>query len=445
MKMSLPIDRATSQSVPGAFSTPALGPAPILGRAETPCPGDEAAIPAEDEPGPHDTELSVLFSQAVREAARRNVAEEQFLSSNEVVHLMVNNIKDYGIIKLDPEGRIVAWNAGQQAINGYLTAEALGKQFSVFYTEGDIQNRKPEQELGCAISTGRCEVNGWRMRKDGTRFWANTVLTALRDVSGKLLGFAMVTHDLSEQKRAEALGAASAAELASANQQLNSFAYAVSHDLRAPLRQLDGFTELLRTNCYEGLDPQGRRYLDKIAACGQRMGRLIDDLLSFSRLLRADFSLGRVSLRSLQAEVQRDFEAALAGRSVVWIVGALPDVHGDRSMLRQVFVNLLSNAVKYSRGQAETRIEIGCSDRTEEEATVFVRDNGVGFDMQYVGKLFDVFQRLHSNEFEGSGLGLAYVRRIVERHGGRVSADAVVGRGATFYFSLPLYRGKNHA
>jgi PAS domain S-box-containing protein len=443
--MSLPIDRATSQSVPGPAPGRVLGPAPFLGRAEPPCSEDEAAIPSEDEPGPHDTELSVLFSQAVREAARRNAVEEQFLSGSEVFHLMVNNIKHYGIIRLDPEGHIVAWNAGQQAINGYLAAEALGKQFSVFYTEGDIQRRKPEQELGCAISTGRCEVDGWRMRKDGTRFWANTVLTALRDASGTLLGFAMVTHDLSEQKRAEALGAATAAELASANQQLNSFAYAVSHDLRAPLRQLDGFTELLRTSSYEGLDAQGRRYLDKISACGQRMGRLIDDLLAYSRLLRAEFSRARVSLRAVQSEVQRDFEAALAGRSVVWTVGALPDVYGDRSMLRQVFVNLLSNAVKYSRSQPETRIEIGCSDSTEEEATVFVRDNGVGFDMQYVHKLFEVFQRLHSNEYEGSGLGLAYVRRIVERHGGRVSADAAVGRGATFYFSLPLYRGKNHA
>jgi PAS domain S-box-containing protein len=443
MKMSLPIE-AAPQIMAGAAPTPARGLAPLLGRAEAACSGGEAAISADDDSGLLDTELSIVFSRAIREATRRNV-EEQFLSSSEVFHLMVNNVKDYGIIKLDPEGRIATWNAGQQAINGYLTSEALGIQFSVFYTEGDIQNHKPEQELKYAESNGRCEVDGWRLRKDGTPFWANTVLTALRDASGTLLGFAMVTHDLSEQKRAEALDAARVAEVASADQELKSFAYAISHDLRAPLRQLDGFAELLRSNCHERLDTQGRRYLDKIATCGQRMGRLIDDLLAFSRLLRADSSLTRVSLRSLEAEVQSDFETDLEGRSVAWVIGALPDVYGDRSKLRQVFVNLISNALKYSRGQAETRIEIGCSDRTEEEVTVFVRDNGTGFDMQYAHKLFEVFQRLHSNEFEGNGLGLAYVRRIVERHGGRVRAEGAVGQGATFYFSLPLYRGKNHA
>jgi light-regulated signal transduction histidine kinase (bacteriophytochrome) len=193
------------------------------------------------------------------------------------------------------------------------------------------------------------------------------------------------------------------------------------------------------------MDAQGQRYLDTITNSAQQMGRLIDDLLAFSRLLRTDVSRTHVCLQVLQKEVRRELEPDLAGRTVVWTIGNLPDVYGDRSMLRQVFVNLLSNAVKFTRDRPETRIEIGCAGTTEEETTIFVRDNGAGFEMQYVGKLFEVFQRLHSDEFEGTGVGLANVRRIVERHGGRVWAEGVVDQGATFYFSLRLNRGRDHA
>ena len=234
------------------------------------------------------------------------------------------------------------------------------------------------------------------------------------------------------------------ADLVSTNNELEAFAYSVSHDLRAPLRHLDGFANLLRRNCYQRLDGPAQRYLDKITAAGQRMGSLIDDLLAFSRLGRSDISRTQVSLQLLQDEVRHELEPDLAGRTVVWIIGELPDVYGDRSMLRQVFVNLLSNAVKYTRDRPEGRIEMGCSATTEQEATIFVRDNGTGFEMQYVHKLFGVFQRLHSDEFEGNGVGLANVRRIVERHGGRVWAEGAVDQGATFYCSLQLNRGKAH-
>lgn len=380
-----------------------------------------------------------------RKVASRQFSEDQFRSSDEVFHLMVNNIQDYGIIMLDPEGRIVTWNAGETAISGYQAEEVLGRSFSIFYTAASIEEGRPELELSIAKSTGRFAVDGWRVRRDGTQFWSSIALTALRDPAGQLLGFAKVHRDMSERKRAEALDAIKTADLMTANKELEAFAYAVSHDLRAPLRHLDGFADLLRKNCYKQIDAQGQRYLDKITASAQRMGGLIDDLLAFSRLLRADVSKTHVSLQTLQEEVRREMEPDLAGRIVVWTIGELPDVYGDRSMLRQVFVNLLSNAVKYSRNRQESRIEIGCSANTEEETTIFVRDNGAGFEMQYVSKLFEVFQRLHSDEFEGTGVGLANVRRIVERHGGRVWAEGAVDQGATFYFSLRLHRGKEHA
>jgi light-regulated signal transduction histidine kinase (bacteriophytochrome) len=241
------------------------------------------------------------------------------------------------------------------------------------------------------------------------------------------------------------LDAVKTSDLIEANKELEAFAYSVSHDLRAPLRHLDGFSELLRKNCYQKIDVQGQRYLDKITASAQRMGRLIDDLLAFSRLLRADVSRTRVNLQLLQEEVRRELEPDLAGRTVLWTIGDLPLVYGDRSMLRQVLVNLISNAIKYTRDRPEARIEIGCAGTNEDETTIFVRDNGVGFEMAYVNKLFEVFQRLHSDEFEGTGVGLATVRRIVERHGGRVWAEGAVDHGATFYFALRLNRGTDHA
>jgi PAS domain S-box-containing protein len=384
------------------------------------------------------------------DAAVRRSGEDQFRSSDEAFHLMLHNnmlhnIKDYGIIMLGVDGRIRTWNLGQQALKGYLADEVIGKHMSIFYPASDIASGKPEKELATAASFGRCEDEGWRLRKDGTRFWANVVLTALRDSSGNLLGFAKLTRDMSEQMRARALDAARTAQLIVANKELEAFAYSVSHDLRAPVRHLDGFAELLRRNCYGQIDAEGQRYLDKISSSAQHMGHLIDDLLAFSRLMRADVSRTRVNLRLLQEEVRRELEPDLAGRTAVWMIGDLPDVFGDRSMLRQVFANLLANAIKYTRGRPEARIEIGSAETSQHETTIFVRDNGVGFDMQYVAKLFEVFQRLHSDEFEGTGVGLATVRRIVERHGGRVWAEGALDRGATFYFSLPLNGGGDHA
>jgi PAS domain S-box-containing protein len=408
---------------------------------------DGVALPVATGPGPVDATQGLRdCRQANRAVDRRKLAEGQFRSSDEVFHLMVNNIKDYGIIMLDPEGCIVTWNAGANAITGYQAEEVIGKHYSLFYlSKSDIESGKPERELAIADSTGRFAEEGWRVRKDGSPFWASIVFTAIRNPAGKLLGLAMVTHDMSERKLSEARDAAKTAQLTVANKELESFAYSVSHDLRAPLRHLDGFAELLRKNCYQEMDTQGQHYLDKITTSAQRMGHLIDDLLAFSRLLRTDVSRTYVRLQSLEEEVRLELEPDISARNIDWVIGDLPDVYGDRSMLRQVFVNLLSNALKYTSTRAKARIEIGCANVTEEEAVIFVRDNGVGFEMEYASNLFGVFQRLHSDEFEGTGVGLANVRRIVERHGGRVWGEGAVDQGATFYFALRLNRGDDSA
>jgi signal transduction histidine kinase len=226
--------------------------------------------------------------------------------------------------------------------------------------------------------------------------------------------------------------------LEAANRELEAFAYSASHDLRAPLRHIGGFLELLRKRAGANLDAQSLHYFDAISGAAGRMATLIDDLLSFSRMGRCELSRGRVDLGALVQEVLRDLEPETRGRIVRWQVGPLPVVTGDRAMLRVVLVNLLANAVKFTRPREAAEIAIEQTPGPESEIVVAVRDNGVGFDMAYADRLFGVFERLHrATDFEGTGVGLANVRRIVLRHGGRAWAEGAVGRGATFYFSLP--------
>jgi light-regulated signal transduction histidine kinase (bacteriophytochrome) len=222
------------------------------------------------------------------------------------------------------------------------------------------------------------------------------------------------------------------------NKELEAFAYSVSHDLRAPLRHTVGYAELLQKHASSILDEKSRRYMVVILESAQRMGELIDDLLAFSRIGRAETHKTMVSLEQLVREVLMEAQQDTDGRNIQWRIGALPNVYGDRSMLRVALVNLVSNAVKFTRKRAQAEIEIGCTDGEEKEVVCFIKDNGVGFDMKYANKLFRVFQRLHrTEEFEGTGIGLATVHRIIHRHGGRLWAEGVVDGGATFYFAVP--------
>jgi len=227
-------------------------------------------------------------------------------------------------------------------------------------------------------------------------------------------------------------------QLEAANKELEAFSYSVSHDLRAPLRHIDGFAGLLVKSDTNNLSPRGRSHLNQIMDSAKQMGMLVDDLLVFARMGRAEMRLGPVDLPRLAEETLEGMRPEMQGRNVQWIKGTLPVVHGDRPMLRQVLVNLFSNALKYSRTRDPAVIEYGAREDADGNWDIFVRDNGVGFDMKYASKLFGVFQRLHrAEEFEGTGIGLANVQRIVNRHGGRVWADAKPDAGATFHFTLP--------
>ncbi|MFH1985278.1 MAG: PAS domain-containing protein [Pseudomonadota bacterium] len=227
------------------------------------------------------------------------------------------------------------------------------------------------------------------------------------------------------------------AELETSNRELEAFAYSVSHDLRAPLRHIDGFMELLQKKEKTALDDKSRHYMDSISAAAQKAGLLIDDLLFFSRMGSHTLSFQPVALGPLVRELIGELEPDTAGRNIAWCFGDLPTVRGDAPMLRMVLANLIANAVKFTRPREQAQIEIGSLPGQASETVIFVRDNGVGFDMAYADKLFGVFQRLHrTEEFEGTGIGMANVRRIIARHGGRTWAEGMLDQGATFYFSL---------
>ena len=380
------------------------------------------------------------------EIGERRRAEETLRASEERFRILVENVKDYAIFGLDLHGRILSWNAGAEAINGYRADEILGQHFSRFYPQEAIDHGWPEEELAKAAADGCSVDEGWRIRKDGSRFWANVTITALRDSAGKLIGFSKVSRDLTERKNAEEkLGAYNEQlqrtnrELEAAYKELESFSYSVSHDLRAPLRAIDGFSQILLEEHSAALPAESQEYLRDLRANTQCMAQLVDDLLALARLGRQPLNTQRTEPAAIVHRCFDELQKERAGRRVEIVVGNLPACSADPALLKQVWMNLLSNAVKYTSRREAARIEVGGGpEDSTGHSLYFVKDNGVGFDMRYVHKLFGVFQRLHlAEEYEGTGVGLAIVQRIIHRHGGRVWAEAQPDQGATFFFTLP--------
>jgi PAS domain S-box-containing protein len=366
----------------------------------------------------------------------RKRTEEALRQSEERFRLTVTNVRDYAIITLDPEGRVVSWNEGAQRIKGYTEEEILGQHFSRFYPAADVEAGKTENELEQATKDGHVEDEGWRVRKDGTRFWANVVITALRDESGRLRGFGKVTRDISERKRAEEEILRRSAELEAANQELESFSYSVSHDLRSPLRAIEGFSQALLEDNADQLDESGKGYFQRIRNATRRMGTLIDDLLNLARVTRAEMHREPIDLSALADELAADLRAGEPTRDVEFEITSGLRVEGDMHLVRAALQNLLENSWKFTSKRTHARIAFGTV-RSNGQSAYFVRDNGAGFDQTHAQRLFGAFQRLHGmDEFPGTGIGLATVQRIVHRHGGKVWAEGVVDQGATIYFTL---------
>ncbi|MDB4966985.1 MAG: hybrid sensor histidine kinase/response regulator [Myxococcales bacterium] len=365
------------------------------------------------------------------------------LSEEDKFRRLVEAVSDYAIFLLDAEGNVVSWNAGAERGTGWRTDEILGRHVSTFFTAEDRAADRSRTDLAAAARDGSCRVETELIRKDGSRFLAEVTLSAVRDASNRVIGYAEIARDITSRRRGEAAIAnlngqleLRVAELAAANQELEAFSYSVSHDLRGPLRAIDGFSTILLEQYHGSLDEQGRHYLDRVRAGSQRMGHLIDDLLGLARINRAEMHRATVDLAQVAREVTDELHRGEPERAVeLHIAGSAP-ARGDGRLLRVALENLLGNAWKFTRRQSAPRIEFGSEPRDGVPA-FFVRDNGAGFDMTYAHKLFLPFQRLHDvTEFEGSGIGLATVQRIVNRHGGRIWGESQPGQGTTFWFTL---------
>jgi PAS domain S-box-containing protein len=380
--------------------------------------------------------LQVEITERLRTGEALRESEDRFRS-------LLDGVQDYAIFRLDRAGCVATWNAGAQRINGYTADEIIGQHFSRFFSPEDIQSRKPAQELNTAITQGRCEVEGLRTRKNGSQFWANVVVTPLHDAAGNVTGFSKVTRDVTERRKAEEekqrltdVLRGRTTELEAANQELEAFSYSVSHDLRAPLRGLDGFSQALLEDYGDKVGSDGKKLLQRIRAGSQRMGQLIDDLLNLSRVSRGEMHREPVDLSGLACNVVDELRTGDPQRDVTLRISEGLQANGDPHLLRVVLENLLGNAWKYTSRRPHATIEFGLN-RDNGHSSFFVRDDGVGFDMQYVDKLFSPFQRLHGiTEFPGTGIGLATVQRVIHRHGGRIWVQAEVNKGATFHFTL---------
>jgi PAS domain S-box-containing protein len=398
-------------------------------------------------PGYEGTLSKVLVSLA--DITERKLAEDALRLSSERLQL-ATHVASIGIWDWDIPKNELVWDDSMYQLYGIRKGNFGGAYDAWISTIHPEDKAHTDGEIQAALRGEHAYAPEFRIvRPDGTIRYIKADSRTTRDQEGKPLRMIGTNIDITALKQAEmsirTLNQTleqrvieRTAELQAANKELESIAYTISHDLRAPLRHIDGFLGLLKARTAATLDDKSRHYMDTISEAAKRMGAMVDDLLAILRMGRREMIVERVDLGALLREVIPEFEAVTTGRDIDWCIGELPVVTGDRAMLRMVLLNLISNALKFTQKRAKAEVAIGSLPDQEAQTCVYVRDNGIGFDMQYVHKLFGVFQRLQGNdEFEGTGIGLANVRRIISRHGGRTWAQGKVDGGATFYFSLP--------
>ena len=390
----------------------------------------------------------VGFGKVTRDLTSRRLAEEQLRlqaaelsAANERLmqfRTLVSRVRDYAIFMLDPGGYVRTWNAGAEELKGYSEAEIVGKHFSIFYTQHDRDRGHPADELEIAVREGRFEEEGWRVRKDGTTFWANVVITALRNEHRVLVGFAKVTRDLTERRAAELELRETADELRRANAELEHFASIAAHDLVEPLHTMHGLADLLERRYADQLEDDARRFLEMIGEEAVRLRALVDGLLEYARAGRREVAHRPVELGGVVAEVVEGLRARIKelDATVRYDSAALPTVSGDRPLIGSIVQNLLANALKF--GGPQPRVEITAEPADGGFWRVVIADSGIGIAPAQQERIFDLFHRLHPREaYGGTGLGLALTQRLVDRHGGRLGVESTPGEGSRFWFTLP--------
>jgi PAS domain S-box-containing protein len=394
------------------------------------------------------------FIAIMTDVTERQRAEQKLRESEERLETVTEKLTE-GLVLSDLDGQVLRWNRAALEMHGFTNDSERRHQLNEFTelfecsTVGGVVLPLEQWPLSRVLrneSVRNLEVRLRRIGSDWQRIFSHSG-AIVREPSGKQIAF-LTINDITKRKHAEdeirVLNAEleqrvveRTVQLQAANHELEAFSYSVSHDLRAPVRHVVGFVELLQREAGPSLSVKSLGHLKTISQSAKRMGDLIDDLLAFSRIGQSEMQKKGVNLDDLVRETLGDFQAETRERNIVWTIHALPTVRADRALLRLVLVNLISNALKFTGARTEAKIEIGCAPAGSGETVIFIRDNGAGFDPKYAEKLFGVFQRLHSqDEFEGTGVGLANVQRIICRHGGRVWAEGVVNGGATFYFSI---------
>ena len=376
---------------------------------------------------------------------RKSRLADAIKQGGQIYQLMVDQVRDYAIFMLDPEGHIASWNKGAQKIKGYTPDEIIGRHFSTFYPHVDIAAGKPAFELKVARRTGRFEDEGFRVRKDGTAFWANVVITAVRDESGELLGFTKVTRDLTDRRAAEERSIADARRVAkaeAANTAKNEFLAAMSHELRTPLNAIGGYTELLTLGLAGPVKPEQREYLERIRKSQQHLLGIITDLLNFSRIEAGNVSydIGPVMLGNVIESVRPMMEAPAIAKGVELRTesSSLDCIAmGDRARVDQILLNLLSNAVRHTAAGGSVTIACAVSRKT---ASIAVTDTGSGVPKDKLAAIFEPFVQLGrslSSAHEGMGLGLSISRDLARAMSGDLTVSSKVGAGSTFTLTLP--------